>query len=170
MKALILVDFENEWITKDSEYYVGDLKDVLDNTNKLIAHARKKGFKIIFIKHVEKGSEDSFAEGSKRTEIISSLDRKKSDVVMTKYKISAFYKTSLEKELAGVDSIVVCGVLANLCVRSLVEDAYDREFKVGVVKDCCVAMDEETLEFTFKDLRATRAEVEFLSLKDFLKR
>ncbi|PIR58958.1 MAG: hypothetical protein COU69_02780 [Candidatus Pacebacteria bacterium CG10_big_fil_rev_8_21_14_0_10_56_10] len=38
---------------------------------------------------------------------------------------------------------------SHLCVRSLVQDAYDRDFDIAVIKDCCVAFDQETHDFTF---------------------
>lgn len=53
-------------------------------------------------------------------------------------------------------------------MRSLVQDAYDRDFDISVIKDCCVAFDEETQEFTFKDLKATREEIQFLNLNEFI--
>jgi len=168
-KALILVDFENEWIDKNSDYFVGNISKVIKKTNKLIDYCRKNNYKIVFTKHIEKDSEDAFAENSENVELISALNKKDSDILITKYKINPFFKTNLEKELEGINEIVVCGILTNLCVRSLVEDAYDREFSIKVIKDCCVALDKETQKFTFKDLKNTREEIDFLNLNDFIK-
>lgn len=168
-KALILVDFENEWIDKKSDYYVGDISPMLERTNKLIDFCRKKGYKIIFIRHVEKDSEKIFAENSKNTQIISSLHKKNTDVLITKYKISPFYQTTLEKELKGINEIIISGILTNLCVRSLIHDAYDRDFKITVIQDCCVSMDKKTHDFTIKDIKATREDINFLNLHNFLK-
>jgi len=89
--------------------------------------------------------------------------------LITKYKISPFYRTTLQQELTGIKEIVVAGILANLCVRSLVQDAYDRDFAITVIKDCCVSLDQETQDFTFKDLKATREEIAFLDLDEFAK-
>ncbi|MDO8468000.1 MAG: cysteine hydrolase [Nanoarchaeota archaeon] len=168
-KALILVDFENEWIDKRSAYYVGDISEAIEKTNKLIDFCRRKGYKIIFTRHVEKDSEEAFADNSVNVKIIERLHKKESDLMITKKKISPFYKTNLEQELIGIKEIVVCGILTNLCVRSLIQDAYDRDFEIKVIKDCCVSLDEETQNFTFKDLKATREEVEFLDLKEFMR-
>lgn len=168
-KALILVDFEKEWTDKNSGYFVGDTSNVVKRTNKLIDYCRKNGYKIIFTRHVEKDSDNAFAKGTKKVEIINELHKKNSDLVITKNKISPFFKTDLEKYLKDIDGIVTCGILTNLCVRSLVEDAYDRDFDITVIKDCCVAFDEETQKFTFKDLKATREEIEFFDLNQFVK-
>lgn len=168
MKALILVDFENEWIDKSSDYFVGDISSVLERTNQLIDSCRKKGFKIIFTTHIEKDSDEAFAENSNNVNIISELNKKESDILIKKYKISPFYKTNLENELKGIKEIVVAGILTNLCVRSLIQDAYDREFEIICIKDCCVSLDKKTQEFTFKDLKETREEINFLNLKEFI--
>lgn len=167
--ALILVDFEQEWIDKNSEYYVGDLTQVIEKVNKLIDFCREKGYKIIFTRHIERESTGAFAKGSRGVELIPELHKKENDILIIKYKINPFYQTSLEKELDGIDQIVVAGVLTNLCVRSTIEDAYDRDFEITVVKDCCVSFDEETQDFTFKDLKETRGEIEFLNLNEFMK-
>ncbi|MGM5488166.1 MAG: cysteine hydrolase family protein [Nanobdellota archaeon] len=165
--ALILVDFENEWLDENSEYYVGDITAILEQTNRLIDHARKEGYKIIFTRHVEEDG-DVFQAGTKNCELISDLKYEENDTVITKHRISPFYNTNLEGALKGIDHIVTCGILTNLCVRSLVQDAYDRDFDITVITDCCVAFDQETQDFTFRDLKATREEVSFVSLEEFV--
>ena len=167
-KALICVDFEKEWTNRNSDYFVGDILQVIERTNKLIDYCRNNSYKIIFTRHVEKDSKDAFIEGSENIEIIDGLHKRGGDALITKNKISPFYKTNLDKALKNINKIVVCGILTNLCVRSLVQDAYDRDFEIKVVKDCCVSFDDETQEFTFKDLKATREEIEFLDLDEFI--
>ena len=168
-KALILVDFEKEWTDKSSDYFVGDVSELIEKTNKLIDFCRKNNYKIIFTTHIEKDSDEAFAENSENVEIIDEIHKKNSDVLIMKNKISPFFKTDLDKHLEGIDEIVICGILTNLCVRSLAQDAYDRDFKITIIKDCCRAFDVETHEFTLKDLKATREEIEFLNLNEFVK-
>ncbi len=62
----------------------------------------------------------------------------------------------------------MAGILTNLCVRSAVQDAYDRDFEIVVIQDCCKASNIETHRFTIKDLKATRGEIIFLNLKEFI--
>lgn len=169
-KALILVDFGNEWIDRRSDYFVGDITGVIERANKAIDRCRKAGYKIIFTTHVEKGSKGAFAPGSKNVRIISALHKEPGDVLIAKNKISPFYKTDLEKELKGIREIVICGILTNLCVRSLAQDAYDRDFHITILGDCCAAMDRKTHEFTLKDLKVTREEIEILNAGQFIKK
>ncbi|MEK9168020.1 MAG: isochorismatase family cysteine hydrolase [Patescibacteria group bacterium] len=167
-KALIIIDFEKEWVNKDSEYFVGDISEVIKKTNQLIDVCRISGYKIIFTTHVEKNSDGAFAQNTENTEIIDTLHKKVNDILISKNKISPFFKTTLEQDLQGIDEVVVCGILTNLCVRSAVQDAYDRDFTIKVIKDCCVSFDTKTQEFTFSDLKATREEVEFLNLDELI--
>lgn len=169
-RALILVDFENEWINRKSDYFVGDISEVIKRVNEVISFCRKAGYKVIFTTHVEKGSKRAFAPGSKNVRIIDGIDRRASDTLITKNKISPFYKTNLEKELKGVSGIVICGILTNLCVRSLAEEAYDRDLSIKILSDCCAALDRKTHEFTLKDLKAAREEIEIVSAVQFIRK
>ena len=168
-KALILVDFEKEWTNKSSDYFVGDVSELIEKTNKLIDFCRKNNYKIIFTTHVEKDSDEAFASNSENVKLIDEINKQESDVLITKNKISPFFKTDLDKHLEGIDEIVIAGILTNLCVRSLAQDAYDRDFEIKIIKDCCQAFNIETHEFTLKDLKATREEIEFLNLNEFIK-
>lgn len=167
MSHLIVVDVQNEWRTEWSDYYVGDLADLVRNINTLIDACRQKGDTIIFIRHVEKDAEDAFAEDTERSALMDELHRDNADIVITKHKISPFYKTNLESLLEGSEQVTVCGILTNLCVRSLVNDLYDRDFNTVLVEDCCVAMDKETHEFTLEDIENTRPEIKIVTLDVF---
>lgn len=168
-KALILADFEKEWTDKSSDYFVGDVSELIKKTNKLIDYCRQNGYKIIFTTHIEKDSNEAFAENSESVEIIDEIHKEDSDLLIKKNKISPFFKTNLDKHLQGVNKIVTCGILTNLCGRSLIQDAYDRDFDITVIKDCCVAFDPETQKFTFKDLKSTREDIKFLNVNEFTK-
>lgn len=162
--ALVLIDFQSEWTTPGTEYYVWDIPEVLGKVNYLIDHCRAREYKIIRTKHREPDSIDAFGP---ETHIIPQLNQQESDTVMIKNKISPFYHTSLDQELEWVKHVIVCGILTNLCVRSFIEDAYDRDMKITVIKDCCVAHTPELQDFTFYDLAQTRDEIDFAELKTF---
>lgn len=167
--ALILIDLENEWRTKGSAYYLGDLSAYIRRVNKLIGIARRRGYRVIFVRHTEPGSKKEFRDGTPRTELFPELDRRPEDSVVSKTTIGSFYRTCMDSALVGIDTVVVAGVLTNLCVRSFVADAYDREFSITLVKDCCVARDRKTHDFTLKDLKNTRDELCIVSLATIAK-
>jgi nicotinamidase-related amidase len=168
--VLLVVDFQEEWQDKKSDYYLGQFKNQLRNTRLLIEHFHRNGWPVILTRHVEVGSTTAFAEGTKNTQIASDLSVGPADRVITKNKISPFYNTELEKMLKelATDELVVGGIMTNLCVRSAVSDAYDRGYRIKVVTDACVSDSAEVDRFTFKDLKKTRPEVEFVKTKEFV--
>ena len=103
--ALVLIDFQQEWTNPQSEYYVGDIQEVIAKVNYLIEHCRTRGYKIIFTKHRETESLGYFGP---ETKFIPSLNMGDEDTIIIKNKISPFYNTSLEKELQGIKHVIVC--------------------------------------------------------------
>lgn len=163
--ALVLIDLQSEWTDKESEFYVGETQEAIAKINYLIEYCRAREYKIIFTKHREIDSLDAFGPES---QLIPTLNVEEGDTVLIKNKISPFYNTSLEKELEGIKHVITCGILTNLCVRSFVEDAYDREFQITLIKDCCMAHTPEIHDFTLYDLAQTREEIDFVDFKDFV--
>jgi len=163
--ALVLIDFQKEWIDPKHEYYVWDISQTLSKVNYLIEYCRAREYKILWTKHRETDSIDAFGP---ETEIISLLKKEDTDAMIIKNKISPFYNTSLDQELNGIKHVIVCGILTNLCVRSFIQDAYDRDFKITVIKDCCIAHTPEIQDFTFFDLAQTREEIDFTEFKIFV--
>lgn len=58
--ALVLIDFQEERTNPQSEYYLGDIQEVIAKVNYLIDHCRTREYKIIFTKHREIESLDYF--------------------------------------------------------------------------------------------------------------
>lgn len=124
-------------------------------------------YKIIFIRHIEAGGE--FALDHPNADFIPELAFDKSrDTEILKYKISSFYNTKLESELYGIENIVVCGVLTNLCVRMFVEEAYDRDFRIALLDDLTVAYSNDIHDETLEDLYTTRSGISVLPLAKFV--
>lgn len=168
-KALIIIDYQNEWIDKNSEYYIGDIYDKIKKLNKLIADCRNKNIPIIFVTHEDPDSEKEFKPDTKNTEIMEEIDYKdEKDIWIKKTKISAFYNTDLEAKLEELNAgeLIITGILTNLCVRSCICDACDRDYKITVVTDTCAAFSDEIHDFTIKDLKETRPEIEFKKLSE----
>lgn len=170
-KALLIVDYQNEWIDEESEYYVGDISEQIKAANKLIAFCRENDIPIIFTTHIEPESEKEFKKGTKAVEIIKDIDfDKEKDTIIEKNAISPFYDTELEDKLEELDAdeLIIAGILTNLCVRSAVSDAYDRGLEIKLISDACAAMSEDVQEFTLMDLEETRPEIEIMTADEFI--
>lgn len=172
VKALILIDFEEEWRNKKSDYYLGEFKNKIENAKRLLKTCRENGITIIFTRHIEPDPTPAFAKGTKNIEIINELKPLPNEKIVEKNKISPFYKTDLEKYLKKnkIDELIVGGIMTNLCVRSTISEAYDRDFKLILSKDTCVSDSVSTDKNTIKDLKNTRPEVEVLSTSEIIKK
>jgi nicotinamidase-related amidase len=80
------------------------------------------------------------AEGTPGAEIHPDLAPGAGDVVVTKTRVGAFSTTALETHLRGrgIDTLVLAGVATGGVVLSTVRDAADRDYRLFVLRDCCL--------------------------------
>jgi nicotinamidase-related amidase len=83
-------------------------------------------------------AEDRAPERRDLYEIIPPLAPRPEDIVVRKHKYSAFFGTPLVGYLIDLaaDTLVVCGTATGGCVRATVVDAFQLNFRVGVVEEC----------------------------------
>ncbi len=180
-QALLVIDVQEEWRDPNSPLYLGsDFKELVKNVNDLVTLCRSKAIPVIWVKHILRvdGSDRErfqpkdvsyLVEGSKNAEFMSDLKPLPSEPVLKKNRLSCFLGTNLDDLLKkmNIDELILCGIMTNGCVRTTTIDAYQRNFKVSLVKDCCGSGSKETDEFTFKDLQSLMFGAQILSLADF---
>ncbi|WP_299756344.1 cysteine hydrolase [uncultured Boseongicola sp.] len=76
------------------------------------------------------------------------------DITVEKVAYSAFYQTRMEFSLrkAGIDTLLVCGIVTNGGVASTVRAAHVRDFKTLVLSDGCAAFTQATHDCAIADL------------------
>jgi nicotinamidase-related amidase len=79
-------------------------------------------------------------DGTPDAEIHPDLAPEPGDVVVTKTRVGAFSTTSLATHLRGrgIDTLVLAGVATSGVVLSTVRDAADRDYRLFVLRDCCL--------------------------------
>ena len=157
------MDYMNELIHEEGKFnkrgYPAFEKEhnVLDNVSKAIALAREKGYLVVFVKF---GFTPDYKDAPKHsplfalakkfgavqlgtwaTEFHEKLDVREEDKVIIKHCVSPFYGTYLDAYLRvhGVDELFICGVSTDLVVQSTAREGHDRDYKIHVLSDCCVA-------------------------------
>jgi nicotinamidase-related amidase len=188
MKAtLIVIDMQNDFIKGASPYSCEMLdKNLINRVKELIGFCRKEKIHIIYTQHSIK-PDKSNAETGEPSEvraciigtdgwkIINEIKPNDNDDVVRKDKFDAFYKTRLKNLLKKLkaDTVILCGVMTNNCVRSTAEGAYFRGYKLIIVSDCCGATScipkishEKIHELTLKDLKERTYETQIVSLKE----
>ena len=92
------------------------------------------------------------------------------DVVVTKPRYSAFVGTALEAILHTLDvrTVVAAGLTTDVCVGSTVRDAFQRDFHVITLADCCAEMTraqhESALETLAENFGTVCSSAELLAL------
>jgi len=83
---------------------------------------------------------------------IPELEMQPQDVFLPKRRMSAFYKTDLDQTLRtwGVHTVVVCGIVTNVCVLLTAMDAIQNDFSAVMVSDACACHLPEMHESTIK--------------------
>jgi ureidoacrylate peracid hydrolase len=94
-----------------------------------------------------------FAPGSKGQANVAEL-APLIDVAVCKVAYSAFFNTQLDWVLrhAGINTVVVCGIVTNGGVASTVRDAHMREYHTIVLSDGCAAFKPEVHATSLADM------------------
>jgi len=155
--VVVGIDLQNDVLHKDGWYArsgvdISHMRRVIEPTRKLIEAARSKQIPIIWTRHGFRDERDGgilyrlrpfLKEGGFRTgtwgwEIYGEFQVEKSDWIVEKNRLSAFYNTNLELILRGMgaETVIFIGVLTNQCVAATSKDASFRDHKPIVVEDC----------------------------------
>lgn len=167
--------------------YAKNDKDVfLARAAGVLKHARDKGIMVI---HVKVGFRAGLPEVSSRNPLMSTIksspERQQlfqgplgaiaepiapndGEVVIIKHRVSAFTGTDLGMILRAneIDTLVLFGIATSGVVLSTVLDAFDNDYRLAVIKDCCVDGNAEVHDCLVGKFFPTRATV--LSAEEFV--
>jgi nicotinamidase-related amidase len=152
--AIIVVDMLKDNFKESSRNpYFETGRAIIPNLQKLLGEGRKRGFPIIFA--CDSFLKDDFIfkgrmkvhslRGTKGAEVIEDLNPEPTDIILSKRRFSAFFKTDLDQTLRtlGVDTIVVTGVTTEVCVLMTVMDGLSHDFSAILLEDCCASRSKE---------------------------
>lgn len=88
------------------------------------------------------------------SEIIESLKPNSSDYLVRKRRFNAFYQTELEHVLRcwNIKTLLVTGVITEVCVESTVREAFIRDFDVIIVSDGVGSWDQSRHEASLNNM------------------
>jgi ureidoacrylate peracid hydrolase len=87
-------------------------------------------------------------EGMNEVEYADGVEPHGDEYEVTKQLQNAFHGTRLETYLRteGVETLLVCGFVSNVCVESTIRGAHERGFDVVLVEDACASYDQRMHE------------------------
>lgn len=159
--AIIVVDMLNDFVT--GSLGCDRAKDIVAPIAKLISEARAKGVYVIYsndahIKGIDKELElwgDHAIAGTPGAQVVPELEPSGSDFIVPKRRYSGFYGTDLEILLdeLKVNTVILVGLHAHMCVRHTAADAYYRGYNIIVPTDGVDSFTEEDYRNGIKYLK-----------------
>jgi nicotinamidase-related amidase len=141
--ALLIVDIQNDYFA-DGAYPLAGAEAAAARAREVLLACRRAGVPVVHVQHVWDAPDAAFMRpGTTGVEIHDAVAPEPGERVVRKEYPNAFHETTLRTELeeAGVDRLIVCGMMSNLCVDSTVRAAADLGYEVELVHDACAASD-----------------------------
>tara|TARA_Y100000590_G_scaffold236400_1_gene266101 strand:- start:459 stop:1079 length:621 start_codon:yes stop_codon:yes gene_type:complete len=166
--AVLVVDMLKDFFS-DGGAMVLDGGDVLYEPHReLLGAARDKGIPVFWLNQ-DLPPDDSLFQtravhclsGTWGAEIVDEIPVDASDIIISKRRYSGFFQTTLDLNLRerGIDTVIVTGVVTNICVRSTVHDAFFLSYKVLVPEDLVMATSDQAQEVTLYDIETHYGDV-----------
>ncbi|MBT3181104.1 MAG: cysteine hydrolase [Deltaproteobacteria bacterium] len=173
--ALLVIDMQRYFLAPEERAFLDPPRELIPNILSLISTFRKCNRPTVFTRHAHKKDEPTGQmgrwwndelpwDGDEDSEIIKEINPTADEVVITKSCYSAFENTELDKALKkqGVDTVLLCGVMTNLCVETSARHAFMKGFQVVVVEDACATKNMDyhkasilNLSYGFADISIT---------------
>ena len=163
--ALLVMDVQ---VTMVNSLAPSEREKVLSNLIKAIRAARIAGISVIYVTaafrkghpeiptrnvRLSKIKENGrLQEGAADTEICHDIRPQPEDIIVIKKRISAFVGSDLEVVLRSknIDTLVLTGVSSLGVVESTARSAFDLDYRLFVLGDCCSDRDSEANDLAIK--------------------
>lgn len=174
--ALLIVDLQNDFVHPDGAYARGgakaaDIAALPDRLASLVEAARQAGIYTVATQFtlvpghggepmiadhlkelrpfLRRGDFQPGAWGHQVLDVLSPVD-----TCVEKVAFSAFYQSRLEYALkrAGIEHVLVCGIVTNGGVASTAREAHVRDLHVTVLSDGCAAFSKKIHDEAIADL------------------
>lgn len=166
--ALIVGDMQNDFVKEGGTLVVPGAEGTIQPIRALLDLARSSGMKVIFTQDTHNDGDPEWEiwgehcrEGSWGWQVVDELAPREDEMTVRKPRYDAFYGTDLEHMLRlwGVDTLIVCGTVANICVHYTASSAAMRWFNVIVPKDCISSFNDFDMEASLSQTATLLGEV-----------
>ena len=159
--AVLVVDMLKDFFKEGGAMVLEGGEALYAPHRRLLAAARAAGMPVLWLNQSLPPDDSLFQmrkvhclAGSWGAEVVDELPVDESDIVIPKRRYSGFFQTTLDLTLRerGIDTVIVTGVVTNICVRSTVHDAFFLRYKVLVPEDLVMATSLNAQEVTLYDI------------------
>jgi nicotinamidase-related amidase len=145
MRGLLIIDIQRDYFPGGAFPLVGP-EDAATAARRALDAFRAGGEPVLHLQHVWDAPDATFMRpGTDGVEIHPLVAPGEGEAVIQKAEPNGFLGTALEEELraAGIDELVVAGMMSSMCVDATVRAGADLGFGMTVVHDGCAAPDLE---------------------------
>jgi nicotinamidase-related amidase len=142
-RGLLIIDIQRDYFPGGAYPLVGP-EAAAEAARRALDAFRASGEPVVHLKHVWDAPDATFMRpGTDGVEIHPLVEPAEGERVIEKAEPNGFLGTGLEATLreAGIDSLVVAGMMSSMCVDATVRAAVDLGFGATVVHDACAAPD-----------------------------
>ena len=175
--ALFVIDMQEAFVSQDFPLARPGALSIFPAIRTLVSDLRQAGATIVWTRHTwtdaaglrppdwfEAMKDETTLEASRRLrpglpghEIYAGFDVQPADIVIDKYRLSAFLPDTSGihaiQRGKGVDTIIITGTVTNFCCQSTARDAFMLDYRVIFVADGTSAASEEDQASALGDLR-----------------
>jgi len=137
--ALLIIDIQNDYFPGGKMELVGSI-EAAAAAARLLAAFRKQDWSVFHVQHIAvQPNPTFFLPGTSGADINDSVAPLPSEPIIIKHFPSSFRNTNLLDQLrsAGVDTLLICGMMSHICVDTTVRAAFDLGFSCIVTHDAC---------------------------------
>ena len=137
--AVIVVDMQNDFVRADGALPVPGAPETVPRIRALLDWARGHGAAVFYTQDTHREGDPEWQiwprhaeEGTPGWEIVEELAPAAGELVFRKVRYDGFYGTGLDHELRrrGIDTLIVVGTVANICVHYTAASAGLRWYRV----------------------------------------
>ena len=166
--ALIIGDMQNDFVTEPGTLVVPSAEGTIPAIRNLLEVARKSGIRVVFVQDTHNDGDPEWEvwgehcrEGSWGWQVVDELAPREDEATVRKPRYDAFYGTQLEHMLRlwDVETLIICGTVANICVHYTAASAAMRWFNVVVPRDCVSSFNAFDMEASLSQTATLLGEV-----------
>ncbi|MDF2957978.1 MAG: Nicotinamidase-related amidase [Candidatus Alkanophagales archaeon MCA70_species_1] len=162
--AIIIVDMQKDFCYENGALYVGDAaKNAIKSVKSLLQRTSVSQEHWVFTQDWHRDDDPEFkiwpkhcVAGTDGAEIVDELGVPEKSYVVKKRRYSAFFGTDLDLYLRERDivTLIVTGVVTNICVLHTAADAVMHGYAVVVPEDCVAATSDYEQEYGLRHMKS----------------
>lgn len=160
--SLVIIDMLNDFVKEKGTLVVPAAQNLIPNQTRLLNESRELGVQVLYLTDNHQPDDHEFEKwpphaivGTWGSKIIDELKPEDNIPVIPKRRYSGFFGTDLDLRLRerGVETIVLVGVLTDICVMYTSADASSRGYDVVIVSDATASTSENNHQFALQHMK-----------------